>query len=44
MDAGGYVHESGIIIHKATKKAFDDLALKKLPTVKSLQAEHQQEK
>ena len=30
-------HESDIIIHKAAKKAFDDLALKKLPTVKSLQ-------
>ena len=39
-----YVHESDIIIHKAAKKAFDDLALKKLPTVKGLQAEHQQEK
>ena len=33
-------HESDIIIHKAAKKAFDDLALKKLPTVKSLQAEY----
>ena len=33
-------HESNIIIHKAAKKAFDDLALKKLPTVKSLQAEY----
>ena len=32
--------ESNIIIHKAAKKAFDDLALKKLPTVKSLQAEY----
>lgn len=30
-----------ILIHKAAKKAFDDLALKKLPTVKSLQAEYQ---
>ena len=39
-----YVHESDIIIHKAAKKAFDDRALKKLPTVKGLQAEHQQEK
>ena len=39
-----YVHESDIIIHKAAKKAFDDLALKKLPAVKGLQAEHQQEK
>lgn len=35
-------HESDIIIHKAAKKAFDDLALKKLPTVKSLQAEYAQ--
>ena len=26
--------------HEAAKKAFDDLALKKLPTVKSLQAEY----
>lgn len=33
-------HESDIIIHKAAKRAFDDLALKKLPTVKSLQAEY----
>ena len=33
-------HESDIIIHKAAKKAFDDLALKTLPTVKSLQAEY----
>ena len=31
-------HESEIIIHKAAKKAFDDLGLKKLPTVKSLKA------
>ena len=33
-------HESDILIHKAAKKAFDELALKKLPTVKSLQAEY----
>mgnify|MGYP006887219913 CR=1 FL=1 len=33
-------HERDIIIHKAAKKAFDELALKKLPTVKSLQAEY----
>lgn len=33
-------HESDIIIYKAAKKAFDELALKKLPTVKSLQAEY----
>ena len=35
-------HESDIIIHKAAKNAFDNLALKKLPTVKSLQAEYTQ--
>ena len=33
-------HEGGIIIHKAAKKAFDELALKKLPTVNLLQAEY----
>ena len=33
-------HESDIIIHKAAKKALDELGLKKLPTVKSLQAEY----
>lgn len=33
-------HESDIIIHKAAKKAFDELGLKKLPTVKSLNAEY----
>ena len=33
-------HESDIIIHKAAKKAFDELGLKKLPTVKTLQAEY----
>ena len=32
-------HESDIIIHKAAKKAFDELGVKKLPTVKSLQVE-----
>ena len=32
-------HEPDIIIHKAAKKAFDALGLKKLPTVKSLQVE-----
>ena len=30
-------HESDIIIHKAAKKAFDELGVKKLPTIKSLQ-------
>ena len=33
-------HESDIIIHKAAKKAFDDLGITKLPTVKSLNAEY----
>ena len=28
-----------IILHRASKKAFDDLGLKKLPTVKSLNEE-----
>ena len=32
-------HEADILIHKAAKKAFDDLGAKKLPTVKSIQAE-----
>ena len=33
-------HESDIILHKAAKKAFDELGMKKLPTVKSLQTEY----
>jgi len=33
-------HESDILLHKAAKKAFDELGVKKLPTVKSLQAEY----
>lgn len=33
-------HEADIIIHKAAKKYFDGLGLKKLPTVKSLNAEY----
>ena len=33
-------HESEILLHQAAKKAFDGLGLKKLPTVKSLQAEY----
>ena len=33
-------HESDIIIHKAAKKAFDELGLKKLPSVRSLQEEY----
>ena len=32
-------YEADIIIHKAAKKAFDELGVKKLPTVKSLQVE-----
>ena len=32
-------HEADIIIHKASKKAFDELGVKKLPTIKSLQVE-----
>ncbi len=32
-------HEGDIILHKAAKKAFDELELKKLPTVKSLNEE-----
>jgi len=32
-------HEDDIIIHRAAKKAFDELGVKKLPTVKSLQVE-----
>lgn len=32
-------HESDIILHKTAKKAFDELGLKKLPTIKSLNAE-----
>ena len=33
-------HESDILLHKAAKKAFDKLEVKKLPTVKSLQAQY----
>lgn len=33
-------HEGDILLHKATKKKFDDLGVKKLPTVKSLQTEY----
>ena len=35
-------HESDIILHKAAKQFFDEQGLKKLPTVKSLQAEYAQ--
>lgn len=34
------VHESDILLHKAAKKAFDELGVKKLPTFKSLQTEY----
>lgn len=33
-------HESDILLHKAAKKAFDELGVKKLPAFKSLQAEY----
>lgn len=33
-------HESDILLHKAAKKAFNELGVKKLPTVKSLQAKY----
>ena len=32
-------HKEAVLIHKAAKKAFDDLGIKKLPAVKDLQAE-----
>lgn len=33
-------HEADIILHRAAKRAFNERGLKKLPTVKSLQAEY----
>lgn len=33
-------HESDIMIHRAAKKAFNELGLQKLPTVRSLQTEY----
>ncbi len=33
-------HESDILLHKAAKKAFDELGVKTLPTVRSLQTEY----
>lgn len=33
-------HEQDILLHRAAKKAFNDLGLRKLPTVKTLQAEY----
>ncbi len=35
-------HESALLLHKAAKQFFDEAGLKKLPTVKSLQAEYSQ--
>ena len=33
-------HESDILLHRAAKKAFDELGVKKLPTVRCLQDEY----
>ena len=33
-------HENEILLHQAAKKFFDESGMKKLPTVKSLQAEY----
>ena len=33
-------HEANILLHKAAKKAFDEMGIKKLPTMKSIQAEY----
>ena len=33
-------HEADILLHQTAKKAFDELGMKKLPTVKSLQTEY----
>ena len=33
-------HEGDLILHKAAKSAFNELGTKKLPTIKSLQAEY----
>ena len=33
-------HEGDILLHKAAKKAFDELGVKKPPSVKSLQEEY----
>ena len=35
-------HESALLLHKAAKQFFDEAGLKKLPGVKSLQAEYSQ--
>ena len=33
-------HESALLLHKAAKRFFDEVGLKKLPSIKSLQAEY----
>lgn len=33
-------HEADVLLHKAAKKAFDGMGIKKLPTVKSIQTEY----
>ena len=33
-------HETDILLHKAAKQAFDDMGIKKLPTIKALQSEY----
>lgn len=33
-------HEGDIILHKAAKKAFDELGVKKIPSIRTLQAEY----
>lgn len=35
-------HEADVMLHKAAKKAFDEMGVKKLPTVKELQGEYAQ--
>lgn len=35
-------HEADILLHKAAKAAFDEMSIKKLPTVKALQTEYAQ--
>jgi hypothetical protein len=34
-------HEADILLHKAAKQVFDDMGVKKLPTIKALQAEYE---
>ena len=34
-------HEADILLHKAAKQAFDDINVKKLPTIRMLQAEYE---